>query len=495
MFRLTFKNLRANKVRFALTTFGVMLAVSFVVSAFVLGDGLRSTFTNVSEDITAGVDLEVRNVADFGDAPPLPADTVSTVAAVDGVADAVASIEAADNAVRPIKANGDEHPHRRPATAGVQLDRQPTAEPVHARRRRPAADRRVHDGRRCRRRARLRHRRHLRGHGAGRPGRSHPVGNVLVRRRQLDARRRADADEHRPGERAVRHRRHQQRRRAGRRRRRRRRRSGRGRRRRCRRPRSSTTRRCSRRRPPSSPTRSTSSATSCWDSAASRCSCRSSSSTTRSPSCLGQRTRELALLRTVGADPKQIRRSVLGEALAMGVLASAGGIGGGIAVAKGIDALFGVMGVDLSDYPLILAPRTLIAAAVIGVGVTLLAAIGPARRAATVPPIAALTGGAEAGAVGSRTPHDRRLRAVRGRTGRRRRRAGRDRLDRGRRSPGWRSARSRSSSVSPCSARWRFVASPACSAGRCARSPASPAASRRRTPLATRAAPPRPPRR
>ena len=72
---------------------------------------------------------------------------------------------------------------------------------------------------------------------------------------------------------------------------------------------------------------------------------------------LGQRTRELALLRTIGADPKQIRRSVIGEALFMGVLASAAGIGGGIAIAKGIDALFGLMGVDLSDWPLILAPR------------------------------------------------------------------------------------------------------------------------------------------
>ncbi|MBV1894313.1 MAG: hypothetical protein KUG57_09720, partial [Ilumatobacteraceae bacterium] len=68
MFRLTIKNLLANKVRFALTTFGVTLAVAFVVSAFVLGDGLRSSFTDVSEEITAGVDIEVRNVADFGDA-------------------------------------------------------------------------------------------------------------------------------------------------------------------------------------------------------------------------------------------------------------------------------------------------------------------------------------------------------------------------------------------------------------------------------------------
>ena len=57
MLRLTLKSLGANKIRFALTTFGVLLAVSFVVAAFVLGDGLRSSFGDVSEDITAGIDL------------------------------------------------------------------------------------------------------------------------------------------------------------------------------------------------------------------------------------------------------------------------------------------------------------------------------------------------------------------------------------------------------------------------------------------------------
>ena len=246
MFRLTFKNLAANKVRFALTTFGVMLAVSFVVSAFVLGDGLRSSFTRVSEEVTAGVDLEVRNVADFGDAPPLPADTVSAVTAVDGVADAVASIEAADNAVRPIRANGENIPTDGPPQLAFNWIDNDAAEPVHAGRRRAArrsaqftmdVDSAAKYG-------------FVIGdtyerHGSGWPGRSHPVGNVVVRCRQLDARRRAHADEHRPGERAVRHRRHQQRRRAGRRRRRRRRRSSRGRPQRCRRPRSSTTRRCS----------------------------------------------------------------------------------------------------------------------------------------------------------------------------------------------------------------------------------------------------------
>src|SRR4051812_38394972 len=106
MYRLTIKNLWASKVRLALTTFGVMLAVSFVVAAFVLGDGLRSTFRGVSEEITAGVDLEVRHPTDLGARPALPVATVSTVASVAGVADAVAVVESPDNAVRPIRPDG-----------------------------------------------------------------------------------------------------------------------------------------------------------------------------------------------------------------------------------------------------------------------------------------------------------------------------------------------------------------------------------------------------
>jgi hypothetical protein len=107
MFRLTIKSLWANKVRFALTTFGVMLAVSFVVAAFVLGDGLRSTLhrrlrgdhrRRRSRGPQRSRTSVTRHPAGHHGA---------TVAAVDGVADAVASIEAADNAVRPIGANGD----------------------------------------------------------------------------------------------------------------------------------------------------------------------------------------------------------------------------------------------------------------------------------------------------------------------------------------------------------------------------------------------------
>lgn len=107
MLRLTFKSLLANKVRFALTTFGVMLAVSFVVSALVLGDGLRSTFGDVSDEITAGIDLEVRPVSEFGEPEPLPNELVAVIAAIDGVVDAVPSIEAPEDSVRPLPPNGE----------------------------------------------------------------------------------------------------------------------------------------------------------------------------------------------------------------------------------------------------------------------------------------------------------------------------------------------------------------------------------------------------
>ncbi|MCB0991488.1 MAG: ABC transporter permease, partial [Acidimicrobiales bacterium] len=107
MLKLTLKGLQANKIRFALTTFGVVLAVSFVVSALVLGDGLRRSFTGVSQDITSGVDIQVRAVSDFGDPPPLPPELVDVIAQVDGVAAAQANIEAGESAVRPIPPDGE----------------------------------------------------------------------------------------------------------------------------------------------------------------------------------------------------------------------------------------------------------------------------------------------------------------------------------------------------------------------------------------------------
>jgi len=104
---------------------------------------------------------------------------------------------------------------------------------------------------------------------------------------------------------------------------------------------------------------------------------------------VAQRTKELALLRALGAKRAQVTRSVLGEALALGVVGSTVGLGVGYAVAAGLRALFGSFGVTL-DGELVLAADTVAWAYVIGVVVTLLAAYLPARRAAKTPPIAAM---------------------------------------------------------------------------------------------------------
>jgi putative ABC transport system permease protein len=103
-----------------------------------------------------------------------------------------------------------------------------------------------------------------------------------------------------------------------------------------------------------------------------------------------QRTRELALLRAIGASPGQVTRSVMAEALLVGLLASAIGLGGGILVAIGLQALLGAFGAELPSSTLQVLPRTVVVAFVIGVGVTLVASIFPARRAARIAPVAAM---------------------------------------------------------------------------------------------------------
>ncbi len=105
---------------------------------------------------------------------------------------------------------------------------------------------------------------------------------------------------------------------------------------------------------------------------------------------IGQRIRELALLRAVGANSAQIRSMVIAEAVGVGVVASVLGIGLGVLVAKGLVALFNAGGGGFPDSATILKPRTIIAALVVGVGVTLLSSILPAWRASRIPPVAAM---------------------------------------------------------------------------------------------------------
>jgi putative ABC transport system permease protein len=105
---------------------------------------------------------------------------------------------------------------------------------------------------------------------------------------------------------------------------------------------------------------------------------------------VGQRTRELALLRVIGASRGQVFRSVLGEAALTGLVASLIGLGFGVLAALGLKAVLKAFGIELPSAPLVFQGRTVVVAIAVGVGVTVIAAILPARRAVRIAPVAAL---------------------------------------------------------------------------------------------------------
>ncbi len=104
---------------------------------------------------------------------------------------------------------------------------------------------------------------------------------------------------------------------------------------------------------------------------------------------VAQRTRELALLRALGAGRGQVTRSVLAEAGLLGLAGSTVGLLGGLGIATALRALFGRFGLTL-DGSLVFSVRTVAWAYAVGLLVTLLAAYVPARRAARTPPVAAM---------------------------------------------------------------------------------------------------------
>ncbi|MEU4350391.1 ABC transporter permease [Streptomyces sp. NPDC023838] len=105
---------------------------------------------------------------------------------------------------------------------------------------------------------------------------------------------------------------------------------------------------------------------------------------------VAQRTKELALMRAVGASRSQVRRSVLTEALVVGVTASAIGFGLGIALAAGLRSAMSAFDMKVPGGSLIVSATPVIAALTVGVLVTLIAALLPAWRAAKIPPVAAM---------------------------------------------------------------------------------------------------------
>jgi len=398
MLRLTLKNLAANRLRFALTTFAVVLAVSFVVSSFVLTDGLRSSFNGLSAEIVDGTDFEVRPVDEFGQSDELQTSLLSEAATVDGVA-AAAPIVGAENLLLPINGDGEQIPSAGPPQIVVGWIDDPTLSsftliegaapdgPGEFTMDRDAAanhgftvgetyDVVVPTG--------------LTGltltglvtFGAD----NDTLGATLM---QMDvaalqeivgtdgydaivvaladnadrAAVEAELGALAPGLDVV----------------------------------DNATLESEQQADFNSGIDIIGNSLLGFAGVSLFVSIFIIYNTFSI--VLGQRTRELALLRTVGADPVQLRRSVLAEAGVIGTLASAVGIGTGVGVALGLRSLFNAFGAQLPDSPIVVSTRTVLVAAFVGIGVTLISAVGPARKASRVSPMAALRDGEGAAAL------------------------------------------------------------------------------------------------
>ena len=98
----------------------------------------------------------------------------------------------------------------------------------------------------------------------------------------------------------------------------------------------------------------------------------------------------MALLRAIGASQGQIMGEVFGESVVVGVLASAVGVAAGILLAIGLKAVMSAVGFDLPGSGVVIRPIAIIAGLLVGIVVTVLSAIVPARQAARIPPVAAM---------------------------------------------------------------------------------------------------------
>lgn len=112
---------------------------------------------------------------------------------------------------------------------------------------------------------------------------------------------------------------------------------------------------------------------------------------------VAQRTRENGLLRALGASRRQVLGSVLLEAFVVGVLASLVGLVVGVGVAIGLRSLMTAIGIEIPTTDMVVQTSSMLIAFLIGVVVTVLAALSPARKAGKVAPIAAM----QIGVVGS----------------------------------------------------------------------------------------------
>ncbi|MEU6945621.1 ABC transporter permease [Streptomyces sp. NPDC046316] len=105
---------------------------------------------------------------------------------------------------------------------------------------------------------------------------------------------------------------------------------------------------------------------------------------------VAQRTRENALLRALGASRRQVIGSTLIEAVAVGLVASAAGLLGGIGVAAGLQALFPAIGFPFPEGDLVISGLSMALPFAVGLVVCVGSALLPAVKAGRTAPLAAL---------------------------------------------------------------------------------------------------------
>jgi putative ABC transport system permease protein len=103
-----------------------------------------------------------------------------------------------------------------------------------------------------------------------------------------------------------------------------------------------------------------------------------------------QRAKESALMRAIGSSRRQVSSAMLVEALFIGIVGSLLGLIGGIALATGLQGLLKALGIDIPSTGINLEPRTIVITMVVGLLVTVLSALVPARKAGRVPPVEAM---------------------------------------------------------------------------------------------------------
>jgi putative ABC transport system permease protein len=103
-----------------------------------------------------------------------------------------------------------------------------------------------------------------------------------------------------------------------------------------------------------------------------------------------QRSRELALVRSIGGTPAQVRRSLLGEGLLLGFGASVVGLGVGIALSWFLQWILEQLDVGLPSAGFVLSPWTIVITVVAGTLITVISVVIPAFRAGRTRPVEAM---------------------------------------------------------------------------------------------------------